>query len=347
MRLQDAVVVQGRPVADLDEVPLEQAGRVCIDATADPRPEQPEVPGKQRRALKRRERQRCRKELVERVHELQPPDERAPERAHKGPVTSYGQPLRERDRSDHHAAAGPVNQRQQAQHGAQTDAVPKPERGRDHGGRDENEPSRWQRDAQDFDGGAREHELSRRIISSLFLEAGAGLATRKKQRGRAEPRGAGLRTLAVERWSEREDTHERSVAELYAPRNHGAVANKGAAAQAGSRYRQPAALDAACAERRLIGDRAPVPDLKQVGRHRGGCRKLNETPELRAERAVPRRDVERRSKRCDRVEAEREELVHHPVPHIKPAMHRVRPRADPANEEPLEDNHLGRNEKDK
>src|SRR5438552_671891 len=51
MRLQDAVIVEGRPVPDLDEIPFQGAGGVDTDAASDARPEQPELPGKQRNWL--------------------------------------------------------------------------------------------------------------------------------------------------------------------------------------------------------------------------------------------------------------------------------------------------------
>ena len=50
--------------------------------------------------------------------------------------------------------------------------------------------------------------------------------------------------------------------------------------------------------------------------------------------------------RSDELEAEREQLVDDPLPHIELAVHRVRPGADAAKEEPLEHDHFGREKDD-
>jgi hypothetical protein len=57
MRLQHAVFVQHRLVADLDEVELDQAGGVEVSAPANPRSEQPVIPRQKRRALQSIQRQ--------------------------------------------------------------------------------------------------------------------------------------------------------------------------------------------------------------------------------------------------------------------------------------------------
>src|SRR5262249_2301449 len=163
----------------------------------------------------------------------------------------------------------------------------------------------------------------------------------------AEPCGARSRAISGGWWREREDANERSVADLCPRRNHGAVANEGATADARWRHGHPSALDAPCPQRRFVGDRASVSNLKEVGHHRGRRRKLDELSKLGAERAVPRRHIERRVKRPEGVVAERAELVHHPVPHVEPAVQRVSPGADTANEKPLEEDQLGRYEKNK
>ena len=56
MRLQYAVLVHDRLVADFDEVELDQAGRMEVRAPPDPGPEQSEIPGQKRCALQQIER---------------------------------------------------------------------------------------------------------------------------------------------------------------------------------------------------------------------------------------------------------------------------------------------------
>src|SRR5437667_6358851 len=118
MCLDDAVFVQGSSVAYLDHVPLEEAGRVEVDAAPDSCAEQPEVPWEKRRAVRRFERERRGKELVERVHELQAPNEIGPERALEGPKTSHDGPLRKHYCAGHGSAASRIDQRQQQDRGA-------------------------------------------------------------------------------------------------------------------------------------------------------------------------------------------------------------------------------------
>ena len=101
MGLDDAVFVQSSPVADLDEIELEKAGGLYVSSASDPRAEQPEVPGEQGRSQQGFERERGEKELVQRVDELQSPNERAPERAFEGPEASHDRPFRERHCAGH------------------------------------------------------------------------------------------------------------------------------------------------------------------------------------------------------------------------------------------------------
>src|SRR5437899_10058978 len=93
MCLHYAVFVQGSPVADFNEVELEEAGCVYVDAAADTSAEQPEIPGEKRGAPQRLERERRSEKLVERVHELQPPDKVAPKRTLEGAEVSHDDPL--------------------------------------------------------------------------------------------------------------------------------------------------------------------------------------------------------------------------------------------------------------
>src|SRR5439155_1076211 len=81
MRLQHRVLVDDGLIPDLDQIELDQPGRVEVGAAPDARPEQPEVPGQERRALQRLEGQRRHQKLVQRVDQPQAPDERAPEGA--------------------------------------------------------------------------------------------------------------------------------------------------------------------------------------------------------------------------------------------------------------------------
>ena len=124
MRLHDAVIVEGRPVADLDQVPFEEASRADIDAAADLRAEQPQVPGEQGSASQRVERERRSKEFVKRVHELETPDEPTPERTDERPVATHDGPLRQRDPQNHRAAASRINERQQQERRAKPKAGP-------------------------------------------------------------------------------------------------------------------------------------------------------------------------------------------------------------------------------
>ena len=50
--------------------------------------------------------------------------------------------------------------------------------------------------------------------------------------------------------------------------------------------------------------------------------------------------------RAGDIEAEGEQLLHHPVPHIEPAMHRIAAGAGAADQQPFEQNDLRSNADD-
>ena len=50
--------------------------------------------------------------------------------------------------------------------------------------------------------------------------------------------------------------------------------------------------------------------------------------------------------RADRVEAQREQLIYDPFAQVKPAMHRIRPGANAADEQPFEQHYAGREQDD-
>src|SRR5439155_11656230 len=113
----------------------------------------------------------------------------------------------------------------------------------EHGGRNENEPGRRQRDAQELDGATGQPELSGGAERPGVGESAAWLTSWKETRRRPEPRSAGPRGLALVRGSKRKDADERPVADHGARRDNATVANERAAAEARRRQGHPAPLD--------------------------------------------------------------------------------------------------------
>src|SRR6266568_1437474 len=96
----------------------------------------------------------------------------------------------------------------------------------EHGGRNENEPGRRQRDAQELDGAAGQPQLPGWAERPGVRESGAWLTSWKETRRRPEPRSAGPRGLVLVGRGKRKDAHERPVADHGARRDHATVANE-------------------------------------------------------------------------------------------------------------------------
>src|SRR2546426_8669638 len=158
------------------------------------------------------------------------------------------------------------------------------------GGRNQNEPGGRQRDAQDLDRAAGQPELPRGAERPSVGESAARLTSWKETRRRPEPGGTGPPGLALVGWGKRKDADERLVADHSARRDHAAVTNERAPAEARRRQRHPAPLDPWRAEQHLVGDGAFIAHFEEVGRHREGGRELDGPSELRSERSKPRRE---------------------------------------------------------
>src|SRR6266481_2621447 len=209
---------------------------------------------------------------------------------------------------------------QQAAGGSNAKPLPQLERTSDDSGGDEDKSSGRQCDAQGFDHGSRHDEPTWRRVRPAFDEACTRLALWQKPRWRAEPCGARLHAFLIRRRCKRKDADQRSIADLRAGWDHCTVTDKGATPETSRRQRHPTILDAPGPERCFISDRTTVADFEEVGHHRSGGGELHEPSKLCAQRAIPRREIERGVEGRDSMETQRQQLIHHPVPDVEAAM---------------------------
>src|SRR5439155_5975092 len=128
----------------------EESGGAEVHPPADPRAEPPEIPGEERSALERLERERGDEEFVESVYELEPPDERAPERMPEGAEPPHDDPLDQRHAGEHRRAARRVDHGQRQERPREAEPLPEGQGRYDDARRDEDEPGRRQGHPEDL-----------------------------------------------------------------------------------------------------------------------------------------------------------------------------------------------------